>query len=128
MSGNTHTHSELRVKETLLCETPRSRVINIRQKCLFFFKTIHFLHTVVFKNLCLKIMAFNLTAKCRIIIRRHFPVFLFSIFPGLDPAKPNFQGKERRCRLDHTDAKFVDVIHTNDDAFGTNDQVKMIKL
>lgn len=32
---------------------------------------------------------------------------------GLDPAKPNFQGANVGARLDKTDAKFVDVIHTN---------------
>ena len=32
---------------------------------------------------------------------------------GLDPAGPSFQGKRLPVRLDSTDAKFVDVIHSN---------------
>ena len=55
-----------------------------------------------------------------------------SLHPGLDPAKPNFQGKDRRCRLDDTDAQFVDVIHTDIGSgiheFGTNDQVRTISV
>ena len=47
-----------------------------------------------------------------------------SIFIGLDPAKPNFEGKDKICRLDETDAKFVDVIHTDIEKFGTNEQVR----
>ena len=38
---------------------------------------------------------------------------------GLDPAGPSFQGKKLSVRLDATDAKFVDVIHSNTEiAFG----------
>jgi len=32
---------------------------------------------------------------------------------GLDPAEPYFQGTPPIVRLDPTDAKFVDVIHTD---------------
>ena len=32
---------------------------------------------------------------------------------ALDPAKPGFQGKNASVRLDNSDAKFVDVIHTD---------------
>lgn len=35
--------------------------------------------------------------------------------PGLDPAGPSFSGKEPTERLHHTDAQFVDVIHTDID-------------
>lgn len=38
--------------------------------------------------------------------------FLFCI-SGLDPAGPNFSRKPSTSRLDYTDAKFVDVIHTD---------------
>jgi hypothetical protein len=34
---------------------------------------------------------------------------------GLDPAGPFFEKKDIKVRLDRTDAKFVDVIHTNAD-------------
>ncbi|XP_019487694.1 PREDICTED: lipase member I [Hipposideros armiger] len=37
---------------------------------------------------------------------------------GLDPAGPNFSGKPSNARLDYTDAKFVDVIHSDTDALG----------
>ncbi|CAI5772738.1 lipase member I isoform X1 [Podarcis lilfordi] len=37
---------------------------------------------------------------------------------GLDPAGPSFTGKLPSERLDHTDAQFVDVIHTDIDALG----------
>lgn len=36
---------------------------------------------------------------------------MFSI--GLDPAMPLFLISEPKYKLDHTDAKFVDVLHTN---------------
>lgn len=32
---------------------------------------------------------------------------------GLDPAEPYFQGMPSHLRLDYTDAKLVDVIHTD---------------
>ncbi|XP_020861515.1 lipase member H isoform X2 [Phascolarctos cinereus] len=37
---------------------------------------------------------------------------------GLDPAGPLFSGKPRNERLDHTDAQFVDVIHSDTDLLG----------
>ncbi|XP_006983666.1 lipase member I [Peromyscus maniculatus bairdii] len=37
---------------------------------------------------------------------------------GLDPAGPKFSGKPSDSRLDYTDAKFVDVIHTDSDGLG----------
>ncbi|KAL7983535.1 hypothetical protein Chor_000411 [Crotalus horridus] len=40
---------------------------------------------------------------------------------GLDPAGPLFTGKLAIERLDHTDAQFVDVIHTDTDGFGLKD-------
>ena len=36
---------------------------------------------------------------------------------GLDPASPLFEGYSVRARLDPSDAKFVDVIHSNGDSF-----------
>ena len=36
---------------------------------------------------------------------------------GLDPAEPLFQGMPAQVRLDHTDALFVDVIHTDSKGF-----------
>ena len=32
---------------------------------------------------------------------------------GLDAAGPGFENTDAGCRLDHTDASFVDVIHTS---------------
>ncbi|CAH6792473.1 Lipi [Phodopus roborovskii] len=37
---------------------------------------------------------------------------------GLDPAGPKFAGKPSNSRLDYTDAKFVDVIHTDSKGLG----------
>ncbi|XP_036059337.1 lipase member I [Onychomys torridus] len=37
---------------------------------------------------------------------------------GLDPAGPRFSGKPSDSRLDYTDAKFVDVIHTDSNGLG----------
>ncbi|XP_044606094.2 lipase member I [Equus asinus] len=37
---------------------------------------------------------------------------------GLDPAGPKFSGKPSSGRLDYTDAKFVDVIHSDTDGLG----------
>jgi len=37
---------------------------------------------------------------------------------GLDPAEPHFEGKGTDARLDPTDAKFVDVIHTDAGGIG----------
>lgn len=36
---------------------------------------------------------------------------------GLDPAEPYFQGMGPSVRLDPSDAKFVDVIHTDGRSF-----------
>lgn len=36
---------------------------------------------------------------------------------GLDPAEPYFQGMPSHVRLDYTDAKLVDVIHTDGKSF-----------
>jgi len=38
---------------------------------------------------------------------------LFIAIVGLDPAGPEFNLADHRARLDSTDAKFVDVIHSN---------------
>lgn len=35
------------------------------------------------------------------------------VIPGLDPAGPLFEFQDPRARLDRSDAKFVDVIHSN---------------
>lgn len=40
------------------------------------------------------------------------------IFIGLDPAGPYFHGLPSFARLDHTDANFVDVVHTNAGSLG----------
>lgn len=37
---------------------------------------------------------------------------------GLDPARPLYENSDPKDRLDVTDAKFVDVIHTNGDKNG----------
>ena len=37
------------------------------------------------------------------------------VFAGLDPAGPFFESFDVKVRLDKTDAKFVDVIHSNGD-------------
>lgn len=39
-------------------------------------------------------------------------------FIGLDPALPFFTTSDRHSKLDKTDAKFVDVIHTNAGVYG----------
>ncbi|XP_055991425.1 lipase member I [Sorex fumeus] len=40
---------------------------------------------------------------------------------GLDPAGPKFSGKPSNDRLDYTDAKFVDVIHSDANGLGINE-------
>ena len=40
----------------------------------------------------------------------------FIYISGLDPAGPLFENKDPKVRLDPTDAKFVDVIHTDGDS------------
>lgn len=40
-------------------------------------------------------------------------LYCMNIFIGLDPAGPLFDFQDPRVRLDRTDAKFVDVIHSN---------------
>lgn len=40
-------------------------------------------------------------------------LIICSNFSGLDPAGPLFEAQDPRARLDSTDAKFVDVIHSN---------------
>uniref|UniRef100_A0A8C5RLS6 Lipase H n=1 Tax=Laticauda laticaudata TaxID=8630 RepID=A0A8C5RLS6_LATLA len=42
---------------------------------------------------------------------------------GLDPAGPLFTKKLANERLDHTDAQFVDVIHTDTDGFGLKESL-----
>ncbi|KAJ8038969.1 Lipase member I [Holothuria leucospilota] len=43
---------------------------------------------------------------------------------GLDPAGPGFNNEnDARCRLDKTDATFVDNIHTDDDMYGTSTEM-----
>lgn len=39
-------------------------------------------------------------------------------FKGLDPALPFFTSSDHRSKLDKSDARFVDVIHTNVGVFG----------
>ncbi|XP_068701109.1 pancreatic lipase-related protein 2-like [Montipora foliosa] len=41
---------------------------------------------------------------------------------GLDPAMPLFTGSRKDVHLDKTDAKYVDIIHTNMGEFGTPDK------
>nr|XP_019597556.1 PREDICTED: lipase member I [Rhinolophus sinicus] len=42
---------------------------------------------------------------------------------GLDPAGPKFSGKPSNARLDYTDAKFVDVIHSDTNGLGIKEPV-----
>ncbi|XP_072023689.1 pancreatic lipase-related protein 2-like [Amphiura filiformis] len=42
---------------------------------------------------------------------------------GLDPAKPNFEGQPIDCKLDKSDAHFVDVIHTDMDIAGVAESI-----
>nr|XP_049701707.1 pancreatic lipase-related protein 2-like [Helicoverpa armigera] len=42
---------------------------------------------------------------------------------GLDPAGPCFADVEASCRLNKEDAKFVDVIHTDDGVYGLEGQI-----
>ena len=37
----------------------------------------------------------------------------FTVFSGLDPAGPLFEGYDPKVRLDQGDAEYVDVIHSN---------------
>lgn len=46
------------------------------------------------------------------------PLFLYFAFKGLDPALPFFTTVDHRSKLDKSDARFVDVIHTNVGVFG----------
>ena len=57
-----------------------------------------------------------------IILRR---LELFIYFAALDPAKPGFQKKDAKVRLHHSDAKFVDVIHTYA-GFGMTESVGVV--
>ena len=34
-------------------------------------------------------------------------------YPGMDPAEPHFAETQSLVRLDTSDARFVDIIHTN---------------
>lgn len=40
-------------------------------------------------------------------------MILYFLCSGLDPSEPYFQDTDASVRLDVTDAKFVDVIHTD---------------
>ena len=40
-------------------------------------------------------------------------------FSGLDPADPNFSYQPREVRLDPSDARWVDVIHTDGGPYST---------
>lgn len=51
------------------------------------------------------------------IVQRHTAV-LFDRLTGLDPALPFFTTTSRASKLDRTDARFVDVVHTNAGIFG----------
>lgn len=42
---------------------------------------------------------------------------------GLDPARPLYENANASTRLDKTDARFVEVIHTNGDGIGLNDAI-----
>uniref|UniRef100_A0A2P2HZE4 Phospholipase A1 member A-like n=1 Tax=Hirondellea gigas TaxID=1518452 RepID=A0A2P2HZE4_9CRUS len=57
------------------------------------------------------LIGFSLGAHVAGIAGQHFPGI--SRISGLDPAGPYFSRRDIDERLDHTDAKFVDVIHTN---------------
>ena len=47
----------------------------------------------------------------------------FSLHKGLDPAGPYFTATKNEAHLDKTDAKYVDIIHTNAGYVGTADVV-----
>ena len=47
----------------------------------------------------------------------------FSLCKGLDPAGLYFTGTDNEVHLDKTDAKYVDIIHTNAGYIGTADIV-----
>lgn len=47
-----------------------------------------------------------------------YETIITTIFSGLDPALPFFTTVDRHSKLDKSDAKFVDVIHTNAGVFG----------
>ena len=43
----------------------------------------------------------------------------FSLRKGLDPAGPYFTTTDKEVHLDKTDAKYVDIVHTNTGYIGT---------
>lgn len=59
----------------------------------------------------LYMIGFSLGAHVVGVAGHHFPGV--ARITGLDPAGPDFEGRPINERLDQTDAKFVDVIHTN---------------